>query len=194
MDLPTARDVIEAIEQGTVTRLLPELLEHAKAMPYSVISQVLLARALEVTDRPVDSLAYWRTAALLLPNSPAITEGVRRVLSGPQPGAPAAPAAPAPQKTRKHTPSFEQLDDLDNLIDQLQSARIVPNPDLESIPEVDLEDESENMVSETLARIYAAQNQYEEAARVFEQLAIQQPDRRAEFLRKADEMRARSQV
>lgn len=194
MALPNVREVIEAIEQGTASRLIPDLLEHARAMPFSVIAQVLLARALEVSGRQVDALSPWRTAALLLPNAEAIGEGVRRVLSSSQSEAPAAPAAPpASRKKRgKRTPNINDLEDLDRLIDQLQSARIVPNPDFESIPEVDLEDESENMVSETLARIYAAQSQYEEAARVFEQLAQQQPERRKEFLQKADEMRARS--
>ena len=48
------------------------------------------------------------------------------------------------------------------------------------------------MVSETLARIYAAQDKFEEAAKVYEQLAIQQPDRSIAFLQKAAAMRSRA--
>ena len=81
-------------------------------------------------------------------------------------------------------------DDLDALIHQLESARIQPRHDLDDLPSPDLDNEIEDVVSETLARIYATQNKYEEAARVYEQLAIQQPDRSITFLQKAAEMRS----
>jgi tetratricopeptide (TPR) repeat protein len=83
-------------------------------------------------------------------------------------------------------------DDLDTLIQELESARFEPRHDLEDLPEPDLDNEIEDMVSETLARIYAAQDKFEEAAKVYEQLAIQQPDRSITFLHKAAEMRARA--
>ena len=86
----------------------------------------------------------------------------------------------------------EDFADLDRLIDELESARIVPRPDLDVIPPPELEDDIEDMVSETLARIYASQGQYDEAARVFELLSAQQPDRAEEFLGKAEAMRARA--
>lgn len=102
--------------------------------------------------------------------------------------------APAEEKTsppefRRKTPDFS---DLDRLIGELESARIVPRPDLDSVPPPELEDEIEDMVSETLARIYASQHQFDEAARVYELLSGQQPERADEFLRKAAEMRARA--
>lgn len=83
------------------------------------------------------------------------------------------------------------FDDLDSLITELESARIVPKPDFESIPSPALDDDIEDVVSETLARIYASQKQYEEAARVYEQLAEQQPEQAPSFLEKAAEMRTR---
>lgn len=86
----------------------------------------------------------------------------------------------------------EGVDDLDRLIDELESARITPRADFESIPPPEMEDEIEDMVSETLARIYASQGQYDQAARVYEQLAIQQPEQSIAFLQKAAEMRARA--
>lgn len=87
-------------------------------------------------------------------------------------------------------PHFEGSDNLDHLIEELESARIVPSLDLNDIPAPDLDDEIEDMVSETLARIYASQKQYEEAARVYEQLAIQQPGESISFLQRAAEMRS----
>ena len=81
-----------------------------------------------------------------------------------------------------------EVDDLDALIHQLETApRIRPDSDFrEEGPEDD--DEEEGLVSETLARIYAAQKQYAAAARAYDQLAEQHPDRAAEFAAKAAEM------
>ena len=81
------------------------------------------------------------------------------------------------------------IEDLDRLISELEAARIVPQPDLEDIPAPELEDEIDDVVSETLARIYASQKKYHEAARIYEQLAHQQPQEAAKFLQLAAEMR-----
>ncbi|MFO8232477.1 MAG: hypothetical protein R6U20_07405 [Longimonas sp.] len=83
-------------------------------------------------------------------------------------------------------------DDLDRLIEELQSARIQPDPDVDDVPPPDLDDDIEDMVSETLARIYASQGAYHEAARVYVQLAVQEPDRSDEFLREASTMRQKA--
>ncbi|NNE45455.1 MAG: hypothetical protein HKN37_02215 [Rhodothermales bacterium] len=82
--------------------------------------------------------------------------------------------------------------ELDRLIDELESAKIVPAEDPESVPEPDLSVDIDDVVSETLARIYATQSQYTEAARVYDRLALENPDRADEFETKASEMRARS--
>lgn len=80
-------------------------------------------------------------------------------------------------------------DDLDRLIEELESARIVPDPDLDDEPATPPEDEIEDIVSETLARIYAAQGQHEEAARVYDELARQHPDQADYFLDQAARLR-----
>ncbi|MBT8401878.1 MAG: hypothetical protein KJO98_15490, partial [Rhodothermia bacterium] len=67
----------------------------------------------------------------------------------------------------------------------------VPRPDLDTVPEPDLTSDIEDVVSETLARIYATQKQYGEAARVYERLALENPDRAGEFEDKAADMRRR---
>jgi tetratricopeptide (TPR) repeat protein len=83
-------------------------------------------------------------------------------------------------------------DDLDRLISELEAARIVPRPDFDNIPSPELDDDIEDVVSETLARIYASQGQYDEAARVYEILAGQHPDEASEYMQKALEMRSRA--
>ncbi len=84
----------------------------------------------------------------------------------------------------------DDIEDLDSLIQELDGARIVPNPDIESIPPPTFDDaEMDEMVSETLARIYLAQKQYQEAARIYELLAQQHPERAGAFREKAAEAR-----
>lgn len=107
--------------------------------------------------------------------------------------APIVPEAPAPLQESEPVPGrTSNLNDLDRLIEELEAVRIVPRPDLESVPTPDLDDEIEDMVSETLARIYASQKQYDEAARIYELLAAQHPEASAEFLQKATQMRDRA--
>ncbi len=79
--------------------------------------------------------------------------------------------------------------ELDRLIGELETARIVPREDPENVPSPDLSDDIEDVVSETLARIYATQRQYGEAARVYDRLALENPDRADEYQDKAAEMR-----
>ena len=86
-------------------------------------------------------------------------------------------------------PLPDDLQDLDRLIDELESARIDPQPDVGNAPEPNLDNDVDDMVSETLARIYIAQKQYAEAARVYIRLAHQDPDRAEEYHEKAAELR-----
>ena len=93
----------------------------------------------------------------------------------PPAGAPAAPSV---------------ADELDSLIASLEDApRIRPDPSF-SGPAVGSETvRADSMASETLARIYAAQKQYDEAARVYDALAERLPARADEMRRHAAEMR-----
>lgn len=83
-------------------------------------------------------------------------------------------------------------DDLNRLIDELDAARIVPDPDIDLISDEDLSVEIEDVVSETLAKIYASQKYFQEAGDTYRKLAVQYPARRSEFLAKADEMASRA--
>ena len=88
---------------------------------------------------------------------------------------------------------YSVADELDSLISQLEDApRIRPDPTF-SGPAVSFDTEDvDEVASETLAKIYAAQRQYAEAAAVYERLAARQPARAAEFQDRAAEMRERA--
>jgi tetratricopeptide (TPR) repeat protein len=116
--------------------------------------------------------------------------GARSDLAGPPDTSHADDAPETPEERIEHLSEETSDDDLDHLIDELESARIDPNPDAADAPEPDLEDdEADDLVSETLARIYKQQGQYGEAARVYDTLAEQQPDRADAFREQAAEMR-----
>jgi hypothetical protein len=87
----------------------------------------------------------------------------------------------------------DTIGDLDKLIQDLESARIQPRPDLDDLPAPNLEDNVEDLVSETLARIYAAQSQYREAARIYVKLASQEPANARDHLENAADMRKKAE-
>lgn len=87
----------------------------------------------------------------------------------------------------------EEDEDLDRLIDELESAHIEPSPDVDDVPTPDLEDDVDDLVSETLARIHEAQDQYRKAAQIYVKLASQEPDQARDYLEKAAEMRRQAE-
>lgn len=102
-------------------------------------------------------------------------------------------AAAFDSETPSSAEALDQIDDdLDALIEELQSARIRPDPNIDDLPPDELDDNIDDMVSETLARIYASQGAYHEAARVYVQLAAQEPERSEERLRDASTMRQKA--
>ena len=108
----------------------------------------------------------------------------------PPPGAYAEPDVVAPESPDR--PGSTVADDLDDLISQLEVApRIRPDPAFDG-PDVPLDaGDVDDLASETLAKIYAAQHQYAEAALVYEKLAAQKPAQADELLERAAELRRR---
>jgi tetratricopeptide (TPR) repeat protein len=89
--------------------------------------------------------------------------------------------------------SDDEEDDLDRLIEELESARIEPTPDMDDVPAPDLENDVDDLVSETLARIHEAQEDYRRAAQIYVKLASQDPDQARTYLEKAAEMRRKAE-
>lgn len=135
---------------------------------------------------PPDELAQLRQQAEAEARSGGARPGLADNASSPAPD----DEEPAPEE---HVDQLEDEDDLDHLIEKLESARIEPTPDAEAeVPPPDLDDEVDDLVSETLARIHENQDQYRKAARIYVRLASQEPDRAREYLEQAARMRQKA--
>ncbi|MEM9667105.1 MAG: hypothetical protein AAF970_19430, partial [Bacteroidota bacterium] len=102
------------------------------------------------------------------------------------------PVAEEPVAADPLRETLEQYSELDRLIADLESARIRPADDLDAIPPPTLDNNVDDVVSETLARIYAEQGKYSEAAEAYEKLAQQHPLRSNEYRAQAARLRGRA--
>lgn len=212
---------LDLLDHGNTDEAIGTLQTVVEQVPMYVVAYVLLARAYEQQERWDAALDAWERAHFLMPTSPVARNGIERVLdaqaaeeekraaeenSSPPESAPESSTTAPPSRLDLSTPeempdalSSAELsatgedEELDHLIQELESARIEPDPNLDSVPAPDLDNDIEDMVSETLARIYTSQKQYGEAARVYTELASQKPKRAQEFLQKAAEMRDRAE-
>ena len=193
-DQPSIYDEIEQLIEEKEGRQGPESLEEEIAPEVSELEPQDVAETLEqpeeVTDEPsiydeIEELIEQKEAATEDIHAPEIHEDeADAVLGGWQEFDEEPEEAPMPDG--------QDVDDLERLISELESARIVPQPELEDVAPPDLNDDIEDVVSETLARIFASQEQYSEAARVYEQLALQHPEDAERFNQLAAEMHTRA--
>ncbi len=172
-DIQKAAACIEAGDAEQAVALLQATLDR---LPDYAAAYVVLARAQEALGAWDRALDAWREAARLAPTSPVALRGLAN----------AARKAHAPPRQPENP-----FADIDRLIARLESARIVPrSDDAPAIPSPDLGDDIDDVASETLAEIYAAQQQYEEAARMYETLAERRPEQAAAFQARARRLRS----
>jgi len=175
-DLRTTASLLEKGQTAEALLFLEKLIALA---PTHVAAHVLLARIAESEKRYDSALDHWHDAYALYPTSLVIEKGLRKAIL----------KVYSDRSERSSGDVGLATDfDLDQLISELEAARIVPDPDIDTISEDELEDDIEDLVSETLARIYAKQKYYAEAQKTYESLARKHPDRCHEFETKAIEM------
>lgn len=213
MPLPDIRQAATMIEEGRIEPARTVLQNILHNVPSHLSARVLLARIFEAEGDVAGALTMWKQAAYHGPGVELIERGLRDALIRqrfgqavpieplpadypvelPERPAP-APAAGGPtpipvQPAGAPPPEFQ---DLDRLINELETASIVPDPDIPMVSLDDLDSDIEDVVSETLARIYANQSYFEEAAGVYEKLAVQHPYRKDEYLQRAAEMKEKA--
>ncbi len=85
---------------------------------------------------------------------------------------------------------IETPDDIEKLVDKLEEAKMPPPP-IEEIKEEPTEENEDNkeIISETLAGIYFAQGNLEEALSIYEKLILHQPEKAAFFKKRVAEIK-----
>ena len=141
----------------------------------------------QTEDVPIDgaeeTISYPELPVISIPTvSPTMGESKN--------GAP-VPVPPILSSYVQNLKEWKDDDELDHLIEELESARIVPKPEHEHIEAPGLETDIEDMVSETLARIYEGQNQLKKAAEMYDKLAAINPSKAEEFTAKAKALRSK---
>lgn len=184
MDCSVLIRAARIIAQGQAEKTLADLESYLQQTPTDADAQALLASAYEIAGRTEDARIAWNAVqrsdkvasvryderAPMLVLTDIFGERVHAILT---------------------TDPLEEIDDLHRLIAELQTARITPLGEFGDMQAPALEDDVEGMVSETLARIYASQEQYAEAADTYDQLAALHPEKADEYLHKARDMRGR---
>lgn len=195
-DIHRAMLLLDEGDFSAARGMLDDLVRQA---PLAAAPHVLLARASEGEQDLETACRHWQQAARLCPGSPVVREGLRMAVLRREYGAQAADSlsgagASTAGSMPDDAPGFA---DLNRLIEELETARIVPDPDVQPLSEEELAEaeaanEPEEVVSETLARIYANQAYYLDAAAVYEKLALKHPERAGDFSDKAREMRQKA--
>ena len=185
------------LEEGAFSAARGMLDDLVRQAPLAAAPHVLLARAWEGEQDLDAACRHWQHAARLCPGSPVVREGLRMAVLRREYGAQAAAGAVAGDVAAPDDDSAAGFADLNRLIEELETARIVPDPDVrplseEELAEAEAANEPEEVVSETLARIYANQAYYLDAAAVYEKLALKHPERAGDFSDKAREMRQKA--
>lgn len=201
------------IEEGRIEPARTVLQNILHNVPSHLSARVLLARIFEAEGDTASALTMWKQAAYHGPGVALIEQGLREALlrqrfGNPvpiealpadhpvdlpeRPATPSGPAAQGPTPIPTAGTPPPEFQDLDRLINELETASIVPDPDIPMVSPDDLESDIEDVVSETLARIYANQSYFAEAAGVYEKLAVQHPYRKEEYLQRAAEMKEKA--
>lgn len=95
-------------------------------------------------------------------------------------------------KAEKIEDEFENLENkLDILAERLSKAKIIPKGMGESMPDIPQpEVKIKRIVSDTMAEIFLAQNNYKEAITIYEELLEQKPDKADFYLQKITDLKS----
>lgn len=89
--------------------------------------------------------------------------------------------------------NFEEK--LDELANEISSAKLPPidNTPIDNVSTKEFLNEDPMIISETLAKIYEAQNEFKEAIKIYERLIIKHPDKKEEFTNRILSLKNRSE-
>jgi len=195
----SARNLVEAsrlIQDGRSEEVIHLLEPLAKKKSASIAVRYVLAHAYEVVGKRQEAEIAWIQARMAMPRKDSLEVKQEKKqapdleLGDELEAALRSIITPDESQSSEPEEDLEELSDLQRLLDELRSSRPSVVEEIDSMSTPDLENDIDGMVSETLARIYASQKQYEEAVKVYMQLAELYPEEADRFFRAADEMRA----
>ena len=202
MSLYSLSEATALIAKGHAQHIVADLVSWTEKRPKDIAARYVLAHAYEAVGQWLEAKAAWQDARRQILDSRADRMSasdqenvVRFQLTKDIDAALDAILAPeyAAESDDVLPHASEDDNELQHLILELESARSVPMPSASDLPAPDLHDDVEGMVSETLARIHVTQGQFLEAAAVYEQLAVQEPEEAQNYRQRAAELRARAQ-
>ena len=215
MALRTLTEALALIKGGRAEEAIKDLVWWTRKKPAHLAARYVLAHAFEASERWEEAEAAWKDASVLVSRRELIAPGTTQkprelapatplqlteefeadlliILTPKNPRSERIAAYDSMLERQRETldpPGPDEEDDLQRLILEMESAPTKLQPHVDDLPPPDLDDDIEGVVSETLARIYASQKQFKEAADVFEELARQHPENAERFTNCAREMR-----
>lgn len=177
--------------------------ERIRESPQLVVDYVRLARLLEEAGDAQGAASVLQRAYFFLPNGPNIVADLRRLSEWiSSEAAPVTIARPPTLQQADSDPAVDveeeisepegrQEDDLDELIEGLEKGRLGSRSEAVTNQEVEWLDDDGLVATETLAHIYVAQKQFQEAVLVYDRLAEKEsnPEKAATLRERASELR-----
>jgi tetratricopeptide (TPR) repeat protein len=209
------RQASTEMDNQNVDRAIEILTEGIKLYPDYPTAYILYSRALSLTGDYGKALQQVKTASDLLHSKKTYDYYLKEIenmkkhssLFASSRGSAFIPNADYLEKDEQPSLFLEELelgikenfeqsdidDRLEELADEISSARLseIPDEDITQNYNKDDSNSGSTIVSETLAKIYAAQGEYKEAILIYEKLIDKTPSKKEEYLQKIKELHLR---
>lgn len=209
------RQASTEMDNQNVDRAIEILTEGIKLYPDYSTAYILYSRALSLTGDYGKALQQVKTASDLLHSKKTYDYYLKEIenmkkhssLFASSRGSAFIPNADYLEKDEQPSLFLEELelgieenfeqsdidDRLEELADEISSARLseIPDEDITQNYNKDDSNSGSTIISETLAKIYAAQGEYKEAILIYEKLIDKTPSKKEEYLQKIKELHLR---
>jgi tetratricopeptide (TPR) repeat protein len=194
-----AREAAECLREGDVHRAMELCTEGTRAYPDYAMGHVVLGRCYEAFGRPLDALGEYRKALSTMPDNPTLIALVQRAeqkergafqrVVAEQETQPRETTSPPAAQTEKEPPA--QTDPtIEHLTRELERRRREKHPPAIGSAEAAPPPAEHNhaIVTPTTAEIFAGQQLYEQALRIYRELEASDPGRYTARIRELERL------
>lgn len=197
-----AREAAECLREGDMHRAIELCTAGTSAYPEYAMGHVVLGRCYEAFGRTLDALAEYRKALNTMPDNPTVIAliqraeqkergEVQRVVGEHEKRFQKPPTQP-PAAQRAEEPPTRSDPTIEHLMRELERRRREKHPptvgSAEAAPPP--ADRNQAIVTPTTAEIFAGQQLYEEALRIYRELEANEPGRYAARIRELEQLAA----